>query len=207
MVYSGEAPDTETMPSQDMATKAAHGVKRLGAGVVKVVNRCQDAQETEILDLSFCSLMQVPDAVFFLMKASEVLTCNLSGNLITKISPKFGSCFIHLTTLNLSTNRLSSLPSEIVHCTQLESVDISTNSFVVFPSILLEIESVTEIRAKNNFIADVDDEALEQHANLELVNLEENPLDQPTHARLSRVEGLRIVLTDRRVQEWEDLSI
>jgi hypothetical protein len=52
----------------------------------------------------------------------------------------------------------------------------------------------------------VDDEALEQHANLELVNLEENPLDQTTHARLSRVEGLRIILTDRRVQEWEDLS-
>jgi hypothetical protein len=77
----------------------------------------------------------------------------------------------------------------------------------VFPTILLEIESVTEIRAKNNFIADVDDEALEQHANLELVNLEENPLDQPTHTRLSRLEGLRIVLTDRRMEDWEDLSI
>ena len=135
------------------------------------------------------------------------MKCNLSGNLLTKISPKFGFSFKQLTTLNLSTNRLSSLPSELIHCTQLESVDISVNSFVVFPTILLEIESVTEIRAKNNFIADVDDEALEQHANLELVNLEENPLDQPTHARLSRLEGLRIVLTDRRVQEWEDLSI
>ena len=137
---------------------------------------------------------------------NKIEKCNLSGNLITKIPPKFGFCFQQLTTLNLSANRISSLPSELIHCSQLQSVDISINSFVVFPTILLEIESITDIKAKNNFIADVDDEALEQHANLELVNLEENPLDQPTHARLSRVEGLRIVLTDRRVQEWEDLS-
>ena len=111
-----------------------------------------------------------------------------------------------MTTLNLSANRISSLPGELIHCAQLQSVDISINSFVVFPPILLEIESITDIKAKNNFIADVDDEALVEHPNLELVNLEENPLDQLTHARLSRVEGLRIVLTDRRVQEWEDLS-
>jgi Leucine-rich repeat (LRR) protein len=126
--------------------------------------------------------------------------------MITKIPPKFGFCFQQLTTLNLNLNRISSLPSELIHCSQLQSVDISFNSFVVFPTILLEIDSITDIKAKNNFIADVDDEALEQHPNLELINLEENPLDQTTHARLSRVEGLRIVLTDRRVQEWEDLS-
>eukprot|EP00090_Calanus_glacialis_P025152 TRINITY_DN3914_c0_g1_i1.p1 TRINITY_DN3914_c0_g1~~TRINITY_DN3914_c0_g1_i1.p1 ORF type:complete len:231 (-),score=75.87 TRINITY_DN3914_c0_g1_i1:95-712(-) len=204
-----------------MAERAAQGVKLLGAGVVKVVHRCDDAKETKILDLSSCSLTQVPDALYSLMRTSEEETtenqppfhqknkiekCNLSGNLITKIPPKFGFCFQQLTTLNLSANRISSLPSELIHCSQLQSVDISINSFVVFPTILLEIESITDIKAKNNFIADVDDEALEQHANLELVNLEENPLDQPTHARLSRVEGLRIVLTDRRVQEWEDLS-
>ena len=130
----------------------------------------------------------------------------MSDNLITKIPPKFGFCFQQLTTLNLSANCISSLPTELINCSRLQSVDISVNSFVVFPTILLEIESITDIKAKNNFIADVDDEALEQHKNLELVNLEENPLDQPTHARLSRVEVLRIVLTDRRVQEWEDLS-
>jgi len=86
-------------------------------------------------------------------------------------------------------------------------VDISTNSFVVFPPILLEIESITEIKAKNNFIADVDEQSLKDHENLELVNLEQNPLDSATHERLSRIESIRIILTDKRVQEWEDLSI
>jgi len=204
-IYSGETPDI-SVPSQEMATRTAQGVKLLGAGVVKVVHRCKDAKASDALDLSSCSLMQVPDAVFTLMKAAKVLSCNISDNLLTKISHKFGTSFTHITTLNLSSNRISSLPSELIHCNQLQSVDISINSFVIFPNVLFDIESITDIKAKNNFIADVDHEALEEHPNLELVNLEENPLDQLTHARLSRVEGLRIVLTDRRVQEWEDLS-
>jgi Leucine-rich repeat (LRR) protein len=217
MVYSENI--SEDMPANNMAERAARGVKLLGAGVVKVVHRCDDAKESKILDLSSCSLTQVPDAVYFLMRASddlaqddpfrhknEIQKCNLSTNLITKIPPKFGFCFQQLSTLNLSGNRISILPGELIHCSQLQSVDISINSFVVFPPVLLEIESITDIKAKNNFIADVDDEALEEHPNLELVNLEENPLDAGTHARLSRLEGLRIVITERSLQEWEDLS-
>merc|ERR1711970_506498 len=219
MVYSENI--SETQPAHGMAERAARGVKLLGAEVVKVVHRCDDAKEKKILDLSSCSLTQVPDAVYFLMRASdemppdnrypfhqknEIQKCNISNNLITKIPPKFGFCFQQLTTLNLSANRISSLPSELIHCSQLQSVDISINSFVVFPPILLEIESITDINAKNNFMADVDEDAIEEHPNLELVNLEENPLDQNTHARLSRMEGIRIVLTERMMQEWEDLS-
>jgi len=204
-VYSGETPDISS-PSQDTVTRTPQGVKLLGAGMVKVVHRCKDAKESETLDLNNCSLMQIPDVVFSLMKAEKVFSCNLSDNLISKISPRFGACFSNITTLNLSANRVSSLPSELIHCSQLQSVDISINSFVVFPPILLEIESITDINAKNNFIADVDEDAIEEHPNLELVNLEENPLDQNTHARLSRMEGIRIVLTERMMQEWEDLS-
>ena len=147
-----------------------------------------------------------PDNRYPFHQKNEIQKCNISNNLITKIPPKFGFCFQQLTTLNLSANRISSLPSELIHCSQLQSVDISINSFVVFPPILLEIESITDINAKNNFIADVDDDALEEHPNLELVNLEENPLDQNTHATLSRMERIRIVLTERMLQEWEDLS-
>ena len=71
MVYTGETPENDNMPSQEMATRTAQEVKMLGAGVVKVVQRCMDAKETQILDISSCSLIQVPDAVFFLMRASN----------------------------------------------------------------------------------------------------------------------------------------
>ena len=69
MVYSDNT--SEDMAGNAMAERAAQGVKMLGAGVVKVVHRCEDAKETKILDLSSCSLTQVPDAIYFLMRASD----------------------------------------------------------------------------------------------------------------------------------------
>jgi hypothetical protein len=65
MVYSDNT--SETMQANNIAERAAQGVKLLGAGVVKVVHRCDNAKDTKILDLSSCSLTQVPDAIYFLM--------------------------------------------------------------------------------------------------------------------------------------------
>ena len=45
------------------------------------------------------------------------------------------SCLIHFSELNLSHNRLSTLPDEISECTQLEKVDISHNSFISIPQV------------------------------------------------------------------------
>ena len=69
MVYSDDT--SESMQGNKMVERAAQGVKLLGAGVVKVVHRCDDAKETKILDLSSCSLTQVPDALYLLMRTSE----------------------------------------------------------------------------------------------------------------------------------------
>ena len=69
MVYSDNT--SEDMAGNAMAERAAQGVKMLGAGVVKVVHRCEGAKDTKILDLSSCSLTQVPDAIYFLMRASD----------------------------------------------------------------------------------------------------------------------------------------
>ena len=54
------------------------------------------------LDLSDCQLMQMPDAVYHLMRNTPLVTCNLSSNVIAKIPPKFPLSF------SLITGRLSS---------------------------------------------------------------------------------------------------
>ena len=69
MVFSENI--SETQPTDAMDENTARAVKLLGAGVVKVVHRCDDAKEKKVLDLSSCSLTQVPDAVYFLMRASD----------------------------------------------------------------------------------------------------------------------------------------
>lgn len=41
--------------------------------------------------------MQVPDAVYHLMRHTELKTCDLRGNVITKIPPKFAVKFNLIT--------------------------------------------------------------------------------------------------------------
>ena len=191
-------------PSREMIIKTA----KVGNAVVKVVNKVDEAKESGVLDLSQCSLIQVPEAVYFILRAAEIQKCNLSNNLITKITPQFGgSCFLQLTSLDVSTNRLSTLPRELAACTHLASVDISTNNFVEIPSVLLEMESITHINAKSNFIAEVNDDDLENSGSLEEVNLEDNPLTNACHDSLQSVVKIRILISDKKIEDWEDLSI
>ena len=64
-------------------------------------------------------------------------------------------------------------------------------------------------QTENNFPAfsDVEVEALISCRTLESVNLEENPLSRQTSEVLANINNIRITLTPREVEEWEDLSI
>jgi len=55
-----------------------------------------------LADLSECQLMQVPDAVYHLMRHTALKGCNLSSNVITKIPPKFAVKFSLITGLGSS---------------------------------------------------------------------------------------------------------
>ena len=61
--------------------------------------------------------------------------------------------FILIVELDLSNNRISALPQEMVNCSQLEIINISSNSFVILPHVLLDIPSLAKINAGKNFIA------------------------------------------------------
>merc|ERR1711874_871603 len=153
MVFRSDPVETpEEVRQRENMIKTA----KVGKDVVKVVQRCDEAEETKTLDLSHCSLMKVPEAVTFILteRAYDIIKVNLAHNKISKITPQFGgACFLNLTELNVSTNRLSTLPS-----------------------VLLQLECVTDINAKTNYIAEVDDEEIENSESLEFLNIEENPL-------------------------------
>eukprot|EP00093_Oithona_nana_P014794 14794.XXX_688788_687947_1 [CDS] Oithona nana genome sequencing. len=68
--------------------------------VQKVVERCEAAQENGgLMDLSDCQLIQVPDAIYMMMRVRDIqlTACNLSSNVITKIPPKFPTNFNFIT--------------------------------------------------------------------------------------------------------------
>lgn len=208
MVFSEEQQETRNQAyARIQALRSANLVRVSGRGVVRVVRRVDDARENNNLDLSDCQLIQVPDAIYLMMRDTQLTACNLSSNVITKIPPKFPTNFNFITDLNLSFNKMSSLPEEISQCTELETVDISHNSFINLPNCLLNLPNIIQINAKKNFIADVEVEVLSTCGSLETLNLEENPLSRECQDKLSSVTSVRIKFTPRELEEWEDLSI
>jgi len=178
-----------------------------GRAIIRVVGRCNEAQENNNLDLSECQLMQVPDAVYHLMRHTELKSCDLSGNVITKIPPKFAVKFSLITDLNLSHNQMSKLPDEIADLGSLQRLDISHNAYIALPDAVFRIPKLQQLFANNNHIVDVEVERLEAAPSLETVDLTNNPLAPRSHDRLSAVTGVRISLSPRQIEDWEDLTI
>merc|ERR1712224_1198221 len=168
-------------------------------GVQKVVVRCEDAEENGgKLDLSSCKLIQVPDALYFMIEERniEITACNLSSNVIKKIPPKFPTKFNMITDLNLCHNKLSTLP-----------VDISQNLFISLPNCLFNLPKIIQINAAKNSITDVDIDMLSTCESLENLNLEDNPLKRDCQENLPSITKKQILTTPRELEEWEDLSI
>lgn len=62
------------------------------------------------------------------------------------------------------------------------------------------------LNARKNFLAEVEVEAV-SNSGLETLNLEENPLSKTCYEELSKVKTVRVLLTARQEEDWEDLSI
>jgi len=176
----------------------------------RVVQRVNTAKEEGggTLDLSQCQLTQLPDAVFLLMKNVSLNSFNISGNLLQKIPAKLPINFCLIKELDLSNNRISVLPGEMTNCAQLERIDISSNSFVTLPPVLAEMPSLIEINARKNYVAELDVEAMVTGlGSLETLNLEENPVNKKSYEELGALTKVRVLLSPRSAEEWEDLSI
>ncbi|XP_055643657.1 leucine-rich repeat-containing protein 20 [Toxorhynchites rutilus septentrionalis] len=182
--------------------------KIAGRGIIRVVERCDDAKENNNLDLSECELIQVPDAVYHLMRHTELKTCDLSGNVITKISPKFAIKFSLITDLNLSHNQMAKLPDELADLHSLEMLDISFNSFITLPAVVFKMPKLRMLMANNNAIIDIDRDEIITSDSLEVVDLRHNPLMPICYELLRNANvSFRIELSERAKEEWEDLTI
>ncbi|CAG4926224.1 unnamed protein product [Colias eurytheme] len=176
----------------------------MASAVTRVILRCEEAQETQNLDLSECQLMQVPDAVYHLMRHTELKSCDLSGNVITKIPPKFTVKFSLITDLNLSNNQMAKLPDELCTLACLERLDISHNSFVALPHIALQCPSLHTLLAHHNQIIEVDVDRLARSRALEYVDLSDNPIPPRTHDELKQITHPRISISERQKEDWEE---
>jgi len=181
--------------------------RNAGSAVTRVVRRCNAAMEDLRLDLSECQLVQVPDAVYHLMRHTRLLSCDLSYNCIAKLSPKFPIKFTDLQELDLSNNKLSRLPDEMALCVSLTKLDISHNAFLELPHIVFRLNNLKVLIANNNNITDVDVSSLPEDSGVEEVDLSHNPLLPACHDLLSGQTRVTVTLSVRQKEDWEDLEI
>lgn len=78
--------------------------------------------------------------------------------------------------LNLSHNKLTSLPDGFSNLKKLTTIDLSANEFTVIPEVVRMLSSLTTIDLSSNRIEDVCKEDYESLHCLEVLNLEDNPL-------------------------------
>ncbi|XP_030379622.1 leucine-rich repeat-containing protein 20 isoform X2 [Scaptodrosophila lebanonensis] len=171
--------------------------------VVKVIERCENATESSDLDLSQCELMQIPDAVYHLMRNTELKSCNLSGNVLKTVSPKFSSKFSAITDLNLSHNQLARLPDEFTMLSLLTRLNISHNSFIVLPQVVFKLPKLAQLDAQHNAILEIDtDEAITSDC-LALVDLRNNPLSRIFRRRLQDFQtSFRLEISNEDEDDW-----
>ncbi|XP_052133604.1 leucine-rich repeat protein soc-2 [Frankliniella occidentalis] len=178
-----------------------------GRAIIRVVGRCNEAQENCNLDLSECQLMQVPDAVYHLMRHTPLTTCNLSGNVITKLPPKFAVKFSLITELNVSHNQMSKLPDELSDLAELHTLDISHNAFITLPRVAFKMPKLANLNANHNRIIEVEVERIREAPSLVEVDLTDNPVLPDVQQALKAVEGPRVLLSEREKEDWEDLTV
>ena len=76
---------------------------------------------------------------------------NLSGNMITTLPPDFGS-LVHLETLDLSFNQMSSLPGSMSRLKKLHTLNFQNNNFTTLTDELALLDSCTYLDLSQNLL-------------------------------------------------------
>ena len=185
-----------------------------------------------LLGLSMCNgIRGLPDAVGGLAKLTQLAvgaaklrslppslgrlsslrTLQLSGNVLTKLPEELGELGECLTTLEISDNRLVTLPASCCNLggletlrvsenrletlpdgcgrlTRLRILGVSANCLAVLPSSICDLSALISLEASSNLLTHLPEE-IGRLTNLERLALDDNRLEvlPPTLAQLSRL--------------------
>lgn len=107
-------------------------------------------KKSQALMLPSRELQNVPDDVFKAAADAEVHIIDLSKNKLTSVP--FGICQVKesLTQLVLSSNNISSVPSEIRTCVHIQYIDLGKNCLTELPKEIGSLKYLRELVISNN---------------------------------------------------------
>lgn len=140
--------------------------------------------------------------------------------------------FFASSDLNLSNNQINKLPDELADLTCLLRLDMSHNLFLTLPKVVFKMPKLRQLKANNNAIigefhislfhyltlllnlalfhlrTDIESDEIITSESLELVDLRKNPLTPQCLDRLRNARvTFHIMLPERKIEDWEDLTI
>lgn len=148
----------------------------LGPHVARVANRCLVATENCELDLSECKLAKIPEAIFFLMRHTSLTSLSIADNALRSLPVKVATRFSHLEMLNITHNKLTSLPEEFSNLVHLKRLNISHNNFLNLPAAVHRMSRIIEVNAQSNQIAELNLIRLKGLPHLKEIDIRENPV-------------------------------
>ncbi len=104
----------------------------------------------------------------------SVFILDLSGEKLSSLPIEIGK-LIHLEKLILKNNRLSCLPIECMQLNELESIDLSKNNFTKFPLILSSVKNLKRVILNRNQLYEIPD-SIKHFKNLEYLDLWSNDI-------------------------------
>jgi len=143
--------------------------------------------EVTSVDLSKNLLTALPDSLLSL--SGHLSEMNISSNRLTSLPSAMGQC-CHLTYINVSGNQLSALPDSLVKLKSLREVCLSLNRFTTVPPQLYEVTSLEILLASDNQIAEIEVTALARLSRLATLDLRNNSIAH-VPARLGTITQLR----------------
>ncbi|CAK8698056.1 unnamed protein product [Clavelina lepadiformis] len=149
-----------------------------------VAKRCQEAKETGIVNLSNCGLKDIPQALYFFVKNTDVTKLDISNNQLTRVPAKILKAFPLLVEFKCANNAdISSLPEGFSALEHLSHVDLSQNRFTKLPFVG---SSMKNLDLSGNMIQTVTQEEIENVFNLESIKLNNNPLENQSKYLLQK---------------------
>ncbi|XP_073259571.1 leucine-rich repeat-containing protein 40-like [Porites lutea] len=147
--------------------------------------------DVSTVNLSKNALSEVPSRLLSLGKSLTDL--NVSLNKISSLPSEFG-CLSKLSSLNLSINQLSDLPDSFSRLTTLREINISNNRFKNLPSVLYSLKSLEIILASGNQIQVIEVESLLPMSSLSTLDLQNNDIAQvpPQLGNVTQLRSLQL---------------
>ena len=110
-------------------------------------------------------------------KLTNLTSLDLSSNQLTSVPPEITK-LTNLTSLDLSGNQLTSLPPEITKLTNLTSLDLSGNQLTSLPPEITKLTNLTSLDLSDNQLTSLPPE-ITKLTNLTYLDLSENQLPIP----------------------------